>query len=250
MFYRYAIYAAATPGDALHERAARWLGRDAAGTAVYDTSPIDRLDDVSWRHLTADARFYGFHATLKPPFRCHDWVTEGNLDHALADFARRSQAISVPLAVDQISEFLALRPQADGGPVAALAADAVRHFDEFRASPEPAELVRRRAAGLTPAQEENLQRWGYPYVMDDFRLHFTLTTRMMTPERDWVHRGLRTWFADVLTEPFALEMVWLFVQPAPNAPFRQHRAYSLRPRALPHPKPPVSSQQYHSPITD
>jgi hypothetical protein len=249
MFYRYAIYAATTPGDTLHERAARWLGRDAAGTAVYDTSPIDGLDDECWRRLTADARFYGFHATLKPPFRCRDSATEKALDRALAEFARQSEAIPVPLAVDQLSGFLALRPQADGGPVAALAADAVRHFDGFRAPPDASEIARRRAAGLTLAQEENLLRWGYPYVMDDFRLHFTLTARIMEPERDWVSRGLRTWFTDVLVEPFALDTVWLFAQPTPNAPFRQHRGYSLRARPFSDAKPTASPQQYYSSIT-
>src|SRR3546814_16854276 len=60
-------------------------------------------------------------------------------------------------------------------------ADCVRAFDRFRAPPSETALARRRAAGLSARQEANLQAWGYPYVMEDFRLHFTLTGRITDP---------------------------------------------------------------------
>ena len=71
----------------------------------------------------------------------------------------------------------------------------------------------------------------------------------MRPDRDWVHRGLRSWFADVLTQPFALDMVWLFVQPGPDQPFRQHAGYRLggRPTSDAHASP---EQQYFSASID
>ncbi len=40
------------------------------------------------------------------------------------------------------------------------------------------ELQRRRAANLTPRQEFLLMHWGYPYVLDEFRFHMTLTRRL------------------------------------------------------------------------
>ena len=62
--------------------------------------------------------------------------------------------------------------------MADLAATLVAGMDDFRALPDDAELARRRAAGLSPAQEVLLQKWGYPYVMDEFRFHLTLSGRL------------------------------------------------------------------------
>ena len=33
-------------------------------------------------------------------------------------------------------------------------------------------------AGSPPRQDANLLRWGYPYVLEDFRFHMTLTERL------------------------------------------------------------------------
>ena len=48
----------------------------------------------------------------------------------------------------------------------------------FARPPGAAELERRRKAGLSAAQEKMLLRWGYPYVLDEFRFHLTLTGRL------------------------------------------------------------------------
>lgn len=112
-----------------------------------------------------------------------------------------------------------------------LAGDIVESLDRFRRPPDASELARRRAHGLTPAQEANLERWGYPYVKADFRLHFTLTSRLPAAERapliDWLAR----YFAPALTRPFVLDTVWMFIEPEPGAPFRQVRGFALRGRS-------------------
>src|SRR5262249_54746601 len=51
----------------------------------------------------------------------------------------------------------------------------VTAFDNFRSPVTPEERRRRLGAGLTNRQIENLDRWGYPYVLEDFRFHMTLT---------------------------------------------------------------------------
>jgi hypothetical protein len=50
------------------------------------------------------------------------------------------------------------------------------------------ERERRLAADLNARQIENLERWGYPYVLEDFRFHMTLTGSLPLPERS---RALR-----------------------------------------------------------
>ena len=155
---RYAIYW--LPDGALGRAGADWLGWDArTGRGDADGAP---------------AR-YGFHATIKPPFR----LAEGCDAVELAAAARALAAGLAPadlgrLTVARLGGFLALVPEREP---AALAAAVVAGLDAFRAPPSAAERARRRAAGLTPSQAAMLDRWGYPHVMDEFRLHLTLTGR-------------------------------------------------------------------------
>jgi hypothetical protein len=50
----------------------------------------------------------------------------------------------------------------------------LRAFDSFRAPLSAGDRERRMSAGLTPVQLELLDRWGYPYVLDQFQFHMTL----------------------------------------------------------------------------
>ena len=74
-----------------------------------------------------------------------------------------------------LAGFLALTPSEPFEELDRLAADCVAAFDRFRAPAAEAELARRRRTGLSLRQEALLLRWGYPYVMDAFRFHLTLT---------------------------------------------------------------------------
>ena len=75
--WRYAVYFAPRPSHPLAAAARRWLGRDAERSAAdHDDrargAPPDagiELAPDEWRSLVAKPSRYGFHATLKPPFR-------------------------------------------------------------------------------------------------------------------------------------------------------------------------------------
>jgi len=226
--YRYAIYAAPVPGSALADRAAAWLGRDAlTGLPRPQPQPF-AMPIETVVTITREADRYGFHGTLKPPFRLADGRDEAALVAALTAFGARNAPVDLgPLSVQDLSGFIALRPVVSPPALGTLAGEVVAAFDGFRRPPDRDELARRRAHGLTPAQEANLARWGYPYVMDDFRLHFTLTSRLPATERapliDWLGR----YFAPALTRPFVLDTLWLFVEPEPGAPFRQVAGFTL-----------------------
>ena len=93
-------------------------------------------------------------------------------------------------------------------------------FDEFRRPAEEPELARRRASGLTPRQDVLLSRWGYPYVLDEWRFHLTLTGRLAdSGERGAVMEALQQRFAAVLDRPLAVNDLCIFRQPAPGRPF-------------------------------
>jgi putative phosphonate metabolism protein len=226
--HRFAIYAAVDPDSMLHNLASAWLGRDAARGMGLQRPLLDGIDATTAASWTEDPARYGFHATLKPPFQ----LAADRSGHALDDTLRRFALVRDPvplgrLEVTTLSGFVALRPVEETAALRALADEIVRTFDVFRRLPDDAELKRRRATGLTARQEANLIRWGYPYVMDDFRLHFTLTGRLGDAARAQAVSALSRYLAPAIAEPIPITALWLFVEPSPGAPFRQVSRYPL-----------------------
>jgi putative phosphonate metabolism protein len=221
---RYALYWAPERESALHRLGSGWLGRDAlAGQAVAPPA-LPGLDPDHWRELTEDARGYGFHATLKPPFFLAHGMAEGDLLQAATDFALTRRPFAMPaLQLAAIGGFLALVPAARSAALHGLADATVRALDHFRRPPSATELARRRRATLTPRQAVLLARWGYPYVLEEFRFHLTLTRRLPAAERATIMGLLAPLVSPALAEPVMVEALWIFQQPMAGAPFHALR---------------------------
>jgi len=143
---------------------------------------------------------------MKPPFRLEKSQDLYRLQDACAALAAHTSAVALgTLEIARLGRFLALRPQGPVTALNALAAACVKDLDSFRAHAGQAELARRRAAGLTPAQEANLQRWGYPYVLDGFRFHITLSGRLKDDVLENVQKALKTQLGPLLPRPFILQ---------------------------------------------
>jgi putative phosphonate metabolism protein len=225
--YRYAIYWAPPVAAPLAQIGEAWLGRSAETGRSLERIPFDGFSAAELDAVTAEPSRYGLHATLKPPFRLAPGKNPADLEQALADFARRTRPLSAPpLRLRCIGRFLALAPGHDAG-IEGLAAACVESFDVFRAPPEAPELARRRAARLTPAQDANLARWGYPYIMADFRFHVTVTGPIDPATAARLEPHLRALFADAMTAPLVIDSLALFAEPAPGAPFRLVRRMAL-----------------------
>jgi putative phosphonate metabolism protein len=222
--HRFALYWAPEPEDPLHALGSAWLGRDAETGAALPQPHLPALDIAE---ITADPRLYGLHATLKPPFRpAREPAAVAAAAEALA--ARLAPFDLPPLAVRDLSGFLALRETAPCPALRALADACVEALDACRAPPAEAELARRRQAGLTPAQEALLARWGYPYVFDEWRFHLTLTRRLSAEERAAVLPAATAHLGTAAARMRRVVSICLFVQPAPGAPFRIARRLPLR----------------------
>ena len=223
---RYALYVAPSPASPLAEFGADWLGRDCASGEARAQPSVDGLAADRLAEITASARSYGFHATIKPPFHLRPGYEEADLRAAFADFAAGRESFDVQLGLRSLGGFLALMMTPPDHRMNALAADAVRDLDVFRALPSEAELNRRRTAGLSAQQEALLQQWGYPYVMGEFRFHMTLSSRLPDgPERDAVAAALAPLCEMVTRTPFRVDAVALFKQPEKGAPFVQVERY-------------------------
>ncbi|SLN61292.1 2',5' RNA ligase family [Roseivivax jejudonensis] len=224
-YTRYAVYYAPEPG-VFADTAARWLGWDAGAGVPRDPPDVPGLPrPVS--EITARPRKYGVHGTLKPPFRLSPDSTQDALAADVAALAARTAPVTLPgLRLAQIGPFLALVPEGDTAPLAALAAATVADLDHHRAAPTEAESARRRAARLSERQEALLARWGYPYVMEEFRFHVTLTGPLPPEERDATHDALAAWIAPVLPAPFAVTSLALFGE-AEDGMFHLLHRYAL-----------------------
>jgi 2'-5' RNA ligase len=234
---RFAIYAAPGIGSAdaastlLRERAEQWLGRSASGDPVTPGVPAGWTREAV-DAMTISARRYGFHATLKAPFRLPQGRTPEELDAALARFAAdRERVLVTRLRVARLGSFFALIPGADAAELSALADEVVTAFDDFRAPPTEAELARRDPASLTPRQRELLKAWGYPYVLDEFRFHLTVTDRIPDAQQSAVERTLTGWFSASLGATVPVDALALFTEDEPGAPFTLQAVHPLRPRS-------------------
>ncbi|WP_225769494.1 DUF1045 domain-containing protein [Inquilinus sp. Marseille-Q2685] len=229
MTRRYAIYYAPPTGSALAEVGADLLGRDPETGEARPQPRLDGIDPDRFHAITEDPRHYGFHATLKAPFALAEGVT-GEALHAAAEAfaAGRAPAAGPALALASIGGFLALVPSAAAPEVHALADACVETFDRFRAPLTAAELERRRRSPLTPAQDRHLERWGYPYVFDEFRFHMTLTARLTDKaEHERVHAALVERTAPVCVDPLRIDAIAVYEQDDRQSPFRITGRYKL-----------------------
>jgi len=223
---RYAIYYAPTPDSVLHRFGSALLGYDAASS---DDLPFPDGVAPDWRELTQDPRKYGFHATLKAPISLADGRSEADLVEACGVFAGRARRIPViEPVVDAISGFIAVIPGKRSDELQQLAADCVTEFDAFRAQLSPEDRARRKPERLTERQREYLDRWGYPYVMEEFRFHMTLTGRLNDARRGPIVAQLRERFAATGLATLAIDRIALFKQADATSRFRIIGGWPLR----------------------
>ena len=222
--YRIALYYAPETHDPLHQRASTWLGRDAVSGAELSQPVIAGVDIAE---VTADARGYGFHATLKPPFR-----VQGDIQAALQaaqDFAARTAPFALPpLQITDLDGFLALREAEPCPPLQALADGAVTALDPHRAPATEAEIARRKPEKLSPRQREYLEAWGYPYVFAEWRFHMTLTRRLTPAEKAIILPAVTDALGDAPAVARTVTDICIFAQAAQGAPFTILERLKLR----------------------
>lgn len=221
---RYAIYIAPKPETALWKFGSAVLGYDAETGLDVSGFRLPSMPQDHWLKSTARARSYGFHATLKAPFRLVDGFDGQALIAGLQAFAGTQVAIpEMPLQLVVLDEtgaggFLALVPEKPYQALRDLEAATVKSLDHLRAPLTEDELGKRNAAGLSARQAIYLAGYGYPFVLDEFRAHFTLSDRLPNAS------VLKTELNDLLighvgAASITVDELALFKQAAPDARF-------------------------------
>ncbi len=209
MFTRYAIFYT-PPRGPLAAFGAAWLGWDLARAAMVEHPKLGGLDIAA---ITDVPRKYGMHGTIKPPFALADDCTQKELQDALKLLCSDMQPVTLAgLELITLGRFMALCPFGETTALNDLAAHVVTQLDRFRAPLTEGDLARRRTANLTPAQSENLRKWGYPFVMDAFRFHITLTGRLDKQSLTETIPVLEGLIPPLLSQPFLIDSLTLVGQ--------------------------------------
>ena len=228
---RYAIYAVPPTDSPLWKFGSAILGYDAVSSKAVPRPKSMDASENDWNKWTSAARTYGFHGTLKAPFRLRSskdsMLTEANLLAAIHAFAAVKKPISIGrLELCTLKSFVALTPLAQPPELTGFAADCVTAFETFRAPLTAEEISRRNPAELTVRQSEYLAVWGYPYVFEEYRYHMTLTGSLHGGSLKTAYQAIALEFAGI-DELFVLDRIAVFRQSARDQPFVNVKTFRL-----------------------
>ncbi len=209
MFTRYAVYYAPTADSPLGLFGNSWLGWDINTATEIPRPSIHSLPD-SIENLTKTPQKYGFHGTMKAPFHLVDDNDIEDLKHAVQDFAKTRKAFEMGrLQVNSLGGFVALTQREPSDQLVSFASECVMELDSFRAPLTETDIKRRLQANLSTRQEHLMRTWGYPYIMDEFRFHLTLTGQLSDANTSTVQLALSEQLAPILDKPITVSDICL-----------------------------------------
>ncbi len=208
--YRAAVYYAPEANDTLWQNGCAWLGQDCESGLF-----LPQPDMPGIAAATSEPRRYGFHATLKPPMRLRNGFTAFLAD--VENLALRLRPFAMPrLRIADDFGFLAVLQGEHCPALDEIAAACVIELDAHRL-PEDAATQARRAVGRNAAQLGYLQRYGYPYVLDEWRFHMTLSNG---GESASLLEPARAYFGNTLETPRMFGSLAVYVEAEKGADFR------------------------------
>lgn len=217
---RYAIYFTPPPQSALQRFGASAIGYDSATQESRSHPDHELYRDPAYLCTLESPSRYGFHATLKAPFELRPGTTEEVLIERAASFCTQHAPLLLPaLEIGLMGNFAALRPIAEDAGLNRLAAASVRDFDDLRAPLSDADRARRLSTALTGRQIGHLDRWGYPYVFEDYRFHMTLTGALPTAMQSRVLTALKAMYRRA-EGPVLINAISVLTQPKRSDRFR------------------------------
>lgn len=216
---RYAIYFCPATGSPLAEFGRVWLAQ--APHAI----DVPGIPSGRMQTLLANVRRYGWHATIRAPFALDAGIAYEDLRDAVIALAQRFPTLTLPLQLERLAGFLALRPSGDSAAIDQLAAACLHALEPLRA-PLAEEVFCKHADGFDAVELGLLEQYGYPYVLDRYRFHMSLSAPATEVEeqilRDELARHAATWSiarADALS---------ICREAAPGADFEQIQRIPLR----------------------
>ena len=223
---RWAVYFIPASGD-LVDFADSWLGWSAReGCSVQRPDVLNFGPPIS--EITQGPAKYGFHATLKPPFRLASGTSQEKLADDCQKLAAQSAAFELEsLSLVRLGRFLALKADGDQSQINDLASRCVMQLDHHRAPMTKSEAEKRLASARSDSQRARIQGWGYPFVLDQYRFHMTMTDKLPKGDLDETQQALGKVLDPMLGKLVPLDAISL-VGEGEDGKFRQIERFPPR----------------------
>ncbi len=219
---RFAVYAAPRQSSPWWQIWSEWLGRDAGTLSSMNPPTIPGINPIVMKSLLKEPARYGLHATLKAPFRLNLDVDLDELKIRIQEIALQYEPFELDLGLERLRNFYALTPLRDDPRINQLANHVVSELDQFRLPLSEQDIAKRRLLGLSPLEDKMLLKWGYPFVMESFRFHISLTGRLdelSEEEESQVREAILRRLESLSKHPFVMDSLCLFEEPSSGADF-------------------------------
>ena len=210
-YTRFAIFHSPPPGE-LFDRASSWLGWNPAKAEPRRHPDLPGLP-VPVTELTETPRKYGFHGTLRAPFRLAEDMSLDELVQRVRNLAASLPKVELEgMVLTSEHGFLALRPIGSVEELRRVASMVVEQSNPWRAPHTADDLARRKVETLTPLQKELFHKWGYPFVMEEFHFHLTLSGKLIDPISAAVKEPLNEFIAPAVPQPYGISDLCIFAE--------------------------------------
>ena len=191
-FKRYAIYYAPIENCGLDVFGKCLLGWDPyKGEEITNSYPPKLPNLQKFSRFVLTPKQYGFHGTIKAPFRLKDGYTYNDLENKVCEISKQIHSFYIDkLIIKKLGNFIALIPT-NNLKVNDVSNKFVEGLDYLRDELSENEIKKRNPIKLTSRQKKMLFKWGYPYVFNEFKFHLTLTSKLNIEEIDDVFKSLQ-----------------------------------------------------------
>ncbi len=185
-YSRYAIYYAPPKESNLEEFGRYWFGWDPLNAKLINNKQrINYLNGFGIKNLknidknVLIAKKYGFHGTLIPPFKLNKNYSTNLLFKKTEDIAKKFKKFKFyKFKLKKINNFYAFVQNKKNNNINKLSNRLVRELFKFRSPLTKKEIDRRNPSKLSKFQLNILYKWGYPYLMSEFKFHMTLASEV------------------------------------------------------------------------
>ncbi len=212
-YKRYAIYYVPSENSELDLFGKCWLGWDPYKGEETTKSDLSKLPSFKkFSSLVLTPKQYGFHGTIKAPFKLKNEYTYNDLENKVREISKQIHSFYFDqLIIEKLGNFIGLIPT-NNLKVNAVSNKFVEELDYLRDELSESEIKKRKPHKLTSNQKQMLFKWGYPYVFDEFKFHLTLTSKLNVVEIDDVFRSLQNILKQVNLNKISFNNICIFGQ--------------------------------------
>ncbi|WP_066853984.1 DUF1045 domain-containing protein [Halodesulfovibrio spirochaetisodalis] len=217
---RYALYYTPPRNSRLESAGTHWLGRTPVQFGKIPEQIPEGFFKQEYYQIIESPRWYGFHGTIRAPFELADGITPEMFIRKVHRVCSSHAPFSFPsFSVRCFGGFLALTPTSSYPELHKLHSDCMRKLDNLRAPLSNFDKQRHMEKKLSERQERLLRRFGYPFVMEEYRFHMTLTGKIDDRVRRSYKDKLEAILSPFLNEQVPVQELTVYMQPNRKTPF-------------------------------